>query len=117
MINLDPFLHLPGALAAFEFNERGEVRNQRRVSGVEFPGALLDMVSHMCVANTAIATMQAHGWEQLTGAQGFYPVEGITIVGLEWSVVSRGHLGVILDNRLANYEVTFAALSSDRGGS
>ncbi|CAK0779289.1 DUF2173 family protein [Gammaproteobacteria bacterium] len=115
MVNLDQLLDLPGAIAAFEFNERGELRNQRIVPGVGFHDALLDMISHMCVANTAIATMQARGWEQLTGAQGFYPVEGVSIVGLEWSVVSRGRFGLILNNQLANYEMTFAALA-DRSG-
>jgi roadblock/LC7 domain-containing protein len=55
--------------------------------------------------------MQARGWEQLTGAQGFYPIEGISFVGFEWSVVSRGRFGVILDNHLANYEGAFAALA------
>ncbi|CAK0765798.1 DUF2173 family protein [Gammaproteobacteria bacterium] len=115
MVNLDQLLDLPGAIASFEFNERGELRSQRVVAGVGFHESLLDMVSHMCVANTAIATMQARGWEQLTGAQGFYPVEGVSIVGLEWSVVSRGRFGLILDNQQANYEMAFAALAERTG--
>ena len=115
MVNLDQLLELPGAIAAFEFNERGELRGQRIIPEVGLHGPLLDMVSHMCVANTAIATMQARGWEQLTGAQGFYPVEGVSIVGLEWSVVSCGHFGVILNNQMANYEKAFAALAGRSG--
>jgi len=115
MVNLDQLLDLPGAIAAFEFNERGELRNQRMVPGMGFHESLLDMVSHMCVANTAIATMQARGWEQLTGAQGFYPVEGVSIVGLEWSVISRGHFGLIMNNDHANYELAFAALAERHG--
>lgn len=111
MINLEQLLELPGAIAAFEFNERGELRNQCTAAGVALHDSLLDMLSHMCVANIAIAAMQARGWEQLTGAQGFYPVEGVSIVGLEWSVVSRGRLGVILHNQLANYELAFSALT------
>jgi len=111
MADLEQLLNLPGAIAAFEFNERGELRNQRATSGVELRNSVLDMLSHMCVANTAIAAMQARGWEQLTGAQGFYPIEGVSIMGLEWSVVSRGHFGVILDNQLANYEMAFAVLA------
>ncbi|CAK0746574.1 DUF2173 family protein [Gammaproteobacteria bacterium] len=110
MSNLDQLLELPGAIAAFEFNERGELRNQCAAPGVSLYDSLLDMLSHMCVANTAIAAMQARGWEQLTGAQGFYPVEGVCIVGLEWSVVSRGRFGVILHNQFANYEMAFTAL-------
>jgi len=111
MSNLEQLLELPGAIAAFEFNERGELLAQRVIAGVELHVPLLDMVSHMCVANTAIATMQARGWEQLTGAQGFYPVEGVSVIGLEWSVVVRGHFGVILDNRAANYEQSLSALT------
>lgn len=111
MINLEQLLALPGAIAAFEFNERGELRAQRVIPEVELQVPLLDMVSHMCVANTAIATMQARGWEQLTGAQGFYPVAGVSVIGLEWSVVARDHFGVILDNRTADYDQTLAALA------
>ncbi len=114
MVELGQLLSLPGAIAAFEFNERGELRNQRVASGPgkELPESILDMVSHMCVANTAIAAMQARGWEYLTGAQGFYPIEGVSLVCLEWSVVSRGRFGVILDNHLADYEMAFVALGS-----
>ncbi|CAK0745894.1 DUF2173 family protein [Gammaproteobacteria bacterium] len=114
MSGLDFLLHLPGAITAFEFNERGEIRGYLCSAEIQFPIAIIEMISHLCVANTAIATMQARGWEQLTGAQGFYPVEGISVIGLEWSVVSRGHFGVILDNRSANYEMAFSALGNAR---
>ena len=117
MVELNQLLGLPGAIAAFEFNERGELRNQCVVSGpdMELHGSILDMISHMCVANAAIAAMQARGWEYLTGAQGFYPIEGVSIMGLEWSVVSRGRFGVVLDNQWADYEMAFTALAG-RGG-
>jgi len=114
MSSLDSLLRLPGAITVFEFNERGEVREYLCTAELELPVAIIEMISHLCVANTAIATMQARGWEQLTGAQGFYPVEGISVIGLEWSVVSRGHFGVVLDNRSANYEMAFTALGNAR---
>ncbi len=113
MNDLEQLLDIPGVMAAFAFNERGELRQHCIAPGpeTELDPSILDMVGHMCVANAAIAAMQARGWEYLTGAQGFYPIEGVSLVCLKWSVVSRGHVGMILNNRLANYEMAFAALA------
>ena len=97
-MDLDNLLGVPGAMAAFSFSERGELVDYRLAQGNDMGRTVLDMISHMCVANRAIAAMQARGWEQLTGAQGFYPVEGVSLIGFDWSVVSRGRLGVVLAN-------------------
>ncbi len=112
MADLDELLALPGAVASFTFDGQGKVLAFRTTPRADIGEMVLDMVSHICVANTAIATMQARGWEYLTGAQGFYPIEGMSFIGFEWSVVSRGQVGIILDNNQADYEVAFAALAS-----
>ncbi len=112
MANLDALLELPGARAAFTFNDRGELLDHRIVDGAEgLDAKVLDLLCHVCVANTAIATMQARGWEQMTGMQGFYPIEGFGFVGLEWAALTRGHCGVVLDNAAADYEAAYRALA------
>jgi len=70
----------------------------------------LDLLAHVFVANIAIATMQARGWESTTGQGGFYPVQGFTLVGFEWSTVGNGHQGVVLRNDVADFEAAYAAL-------
>jgi roadblock/LC7 domain-containing protein len=111
-VALENLLQLPGVIAAFEFTDRGELVAHELAPGSQIDASVLDMVSHMCVANRCIASMQARGWEQLTGAQGFYPVEGFGLVGFNWSVVCRGQRGLILANENADYEAGFAALGA-----
>jgi roadblock/LC7 domain-containing protein len=56
--------------------------------------------------------MEARGWEALTGQTGFEPLQGFSVVGLEWSVVVNGNCGVVVKNRDADYEATFKALQA-----
>ena len=56
--------------------------------------------------------MQARGWESSTGQGGFYPVQGFTLVGLEFSTVGNGERGVVLRNDSADFEAAYAALGS-----
>ena len=102
-MDLDRLMGLPGVLAAFSYDDCGELLDSRVTEGSEINDSLLDMISHMCVANRSIASMQARGWEQLTGAQGFYPIEGFGLIGFEWSVVCRRGFGVIMHNQDADY--------------
>ena len=50
--------------------------------------------------------------EKLTGMQGFYPIEGFTMVGFDWSAVTGSGLGVVLKNDSADYEAAYQALNS-----
>ncbi len=111
MPDLDKLMSLPGALASFEFNDRGELKESRIAEGSNLNDTVLDLVCHMCIANISIATMQARGWESMTGAQGFYPINGFTLMGLEWSAVATGSHGVIMKNGEADYEAAYAALA------
>lgn len=116
MNELDDLMGLSGALAAFEFTERGELRAHRIAEGSGLDETTLDLLSHVCVANMAIATMQARGWERLTGMSGFYPIDGFTLVGVDWSAVVDGGRGVVLENAVADYQAAYDVLSSRRRG-
>jgi len=51
----------------------------------------------------------------MTGQAGFEPVQGFSLVGLDWSaVVGRNH-GVVVKNRDVDYEAAFAALAHCQG--
>ena len=126
MVTLNALMQLPGAMAAFEFRGSGELLEHRIAYPDRLNDSTLDMLAHMCAANMSIATMQARGWEQVTSMKGFYPVQAVTLVGFDWSVVVSGlhreqykqdgkyslppFMGVVLANETANYEAAFAVL-------
>jgi roadblock/LC7 domain-containing protein len=110
MSSLDNLMSLAGAAAAFEFSSSGELTDHRVAEGSNLDADSLDLLAHMFVANIAIATMQARGWEKTTGQSGFYPVQGFTLVGLEWSAVGNAGCGVVLRNDTADFEAAYAAL-------
>ena len=112
MADLDTLMKLDGAMAAFEFNDRGELQASRIADGGEITADVLDLVAHVCVANEAIAAMQARGWEKVTGMQGFYPVQGLSLVGFDWTVVMHGNQGVILPNSKADFDNAYQALGA-----
>ena len=129
MATLEQLMTLPAAMAAFEFRGSGELLDHKIANP---DGALdktvLDLLAHMCAANISIATMQARGWETMTGMKGFYPVRQFTLVGFDWSVIVSGlqreakknagemllppFMGVVVANELADYEAVFAILES-----
>ena len=111
MPNLDQLMQLPGALAAFEFSDKGELVNCKITEGSSLNETALDLLSHVCVANTSIATMQARGWENMTGDQGFYPVEGFSMIGLDWTTVTHGQFGVVMENDKADLQAAYTALA------
>jgi roadblock/LC7 domain-containing protein len=111
MPDLEKLMSLPGALAAFEFSDRGELLASRVAEGCPLNDIVLDLLCHVCVANTSIATMQARGWESMTGTEGFYPVDGFTMVGFDWSAVTSGNFGVVLANEKADYQEAYDMLS------
>jgi roadblock/LC7 domain-containing protein len=126
MVILDDLMRLPGAMAAFEFRGSGELLEHRIAYPDRINPTTLDLLAHMCSANTSIATMQARGWEQMTAMKGFYPVQEFTLIGFDWSVVVSGlrrerhkqagrsslppFTGVVLANESADYEAAFALL-------
>ncbi len=126
MADLDQMMKLPGAMAAFEFRGSGELLDHRIAYPDRLDATTLDLLAHMCAANMSISTMQARGWENMTGMSGFYPVREFTLVGFDWSVVVSGlhresgkaggedllppFRGIVVANDKADYDAAFAAL-------
>lgn len=111
-MDLQKLMDLPGALAAFTYTDKGELQSHMLREGTELTAQVLDLLSRSCVANLAIASLEARGWEAVTGQTGFQPLKGFSVVGLEWSVVVDGNCGVVVKNRDADYEAAFNALQT-----
>ncbi|MGB5452623.1 MAG: DUF2173 family protein [Sedimenticolaceae bacterium] len=111
MMDLSKLMALKGAQAAFRMNDRGELQQHVLAEGTALDETALDLLAHMCVANNAIATMQARGWETKSENKGFYPVDGFTLIGMEWSAIAAYNLGVVLGNKDADYEAAYQALA------
>ena len=111
MADLNKIMSLQGALAAFEFNDKGELLESTITDEKVINKDVLDLLCHVCVANGAIATMQARGWEKMTGMSGFYPIKGFSLLGFEWTVVVNEHSGVIVSNNDVDFDKAYAALA------
>ncbi|MHB1052683.1 MAG: DUF2173 family protein [Thiobacillus sp.] len=111
-MNLEKMMDLPGALAAFTYSDKGELQSHVLREGTELTPQVLDLLARSCVANLAIASMEARGWEAVTGQTGFQPLKGFSVVGLEWSVVVNGNCGVVVRNRDIDYEASFKAVQA-----
>jgi roadblock/LC7 domain-containing protein len=115
MADLNKLMALKGAQAAFVMNDRGELQAHLLAERSALNETALDLLAHMCVANNAIATMQARGWEANSESKGFYPVNGFTMIGMDWSAITDGHLGVVISNADADYEAAYRALAEQGG--
>lgn len=111
MVDLEKLMALKGAQAAFVMNDRGELQQHLLAEGAALNETALDLLAHMCVANNAIATMQARGWEARSGNKGYYPINGFTLIGMEWSAITDSNLGVVVSNKDADYEVAYQTLA------
>ncbi len=111
-MNLDKMMDLPGALAAFTYTDKGDLQSHVLREGTELTPQILDLLARSCVANLAIAGLEARGWEAVTGQTGFQPLKGFSVVGLEWSVVVNGNCGVVVRNRDVDYEAAFKAVQA-----
>lgn len=112
MADLNALMKLEGVEGAFRFNPKGELQAHQIASGSKLNETVLDLLCHVCVANMAIATMQARGWEKVTGMQGFYPVNGFALVGFEWTAVVNQEYGVVVPNAKVDYDRIYQALNA-----
>lgn len=112
MTDLESLMAVGGVVAAFKFSSSGELEESKTRDNSEFTDTVLDLISHVCVANSAIATMQARGWENMTKMEGFYPIKGFTMVGFDWTVISSSEFAVIMPNTDVDYEAAYAALNA-----
>ncbi|MBN2873193.1 MAG: DUF2173 family protein [Halothiobacillaceae bacterium] len=111
MSDLKTLSTMPGVVAAFEFDDHGRLENEVITDGGAIDRETLDLLGHLCVANMAIGAMQARGWEGMSDVKGFYPVQGFTFVGLDWSTVSRGRRAAVLSNNHADVDAVYEALA------
>ncbi|MFV1983461.1 MAG: DUF2173 family protein [Thiohalomonadales bacterium] len=112
MIDLEKLMALDGAIGAFKMTESGELVEHQVSPDSELNETILDLLCHVCVANMAIATMQARGWEKMTGMEGFYPVNGFSLVGFEWTSIVNGEYGVVLANEKVDFEAAYSILNN-----
>ena len=112
MPNMDSLIALDGVEGAFKFSPKGELTEFKVSEGSDLTESVLDLLSHLCVANMSIATMQARGWETMTGMKGFYPINGFTLVGFAWTAVTNDEYGVVMPNGSVDYEAAYAALAN-----
>jgi len=110
MPNLESLIELGGVEAAFQFSPKGELKGFKVKDDSDLTESVLDLLSHLCVANMSIASMQARGWETMTGMKGFYPIKGFTLVGFAWTAVANDDFGVVMPNDSVDYEAAYAAL-------
>ncbi len=112
MVEITNLMTLKGAIGAFKMNESGELLEHEVSSGGELTETILDLLCHVCVANMAIATMQARGWEKMTGMEGFYPINGFSLVGFDWTAIVNGEFGVVISNKDTDFEAAYSLLNS-----
>ena len=112
MASVESLIELDGVDGAFKFSAKGELIDFKVSEDSELTESVLDLLSHLCVANMAIATMQARGWETMTDMKGFYPINGFTLVGFAWTAVTSDEYGVVMPNGNVDYEAAYAALAS-----
>ena len=110
MADLKNLSSMPGAIAAFRFGEDGQLVDSVISNENVIDQDTLDLLGHLCIANMAIGAMQARGWEGMSDLAGFYPINGFTFVGLDWSAVARDRQAVVLENEQADYDAAFKAL-------
>ncbi len=112
MADLSKLMGLDGAVGAFRFSNKGELLESNIAQDSELTEEILDLLCHVCIANMSIATMQARGWENMTGMKGFYPIKGFTMIGFDWTVIVNEEYGVVVPNSQVDYEAAHAALDS-----
>ncbi len=111
MSRVNELVAVQGALAGFRFSPTGSVLESEIKDTERLDADTLDLLGHVCVANIAVANMQARGWEKISEIKGFYPIEGFSFIGLNLSVVTRGDQAVVLENAGADYDEAYRALS------
>ena len=107
MANIRGLLHIPGVVAAGEFDDHGEL--------VDYCGEITlkvaKMAALMCKANEAIGNMQAAGYTEYTGKEGFYPVTGFAVSGPKKSALIVKNYGVFVENDKADFDALYKALN------
>ncbi|GAB4174751.1 MAG: DUF2173 family protein [Rhodocyclaceae bacterium] len=108
MADLRKLMSIPGAFAAGEFDDAGNLINYTGSISI----AAAKMAAQMCAANKLMGKMEASGWTAYTGQDGFEPCTGFAVSGPENSALVLGNVGVFVRNRDADFDQAFGVLSS-----
>ena len=108
MADLQKALSIPGVYAAGEFTDTGEL--------VAYAGNIslktAKMAAKMCAANKMMGKMQASGWTDYTGKDGFEPCTGFAVSGPDNSALVYGNVGVFVRNRETDFDRALAMLAT-----
>ena len=104
-------MFLSDVQAVFVMNDRGELQGHQLAEGTALDETALDLLAHVYVANNAIATMKAPAWEASPDSRGFFPIDGLTLIGMEWSAITAGNVGVVVGTAGADYESAYKLLN------
>jgi len=108
MADLQKAMGIPGAFAAGEFSDSGELLNY--MGNITLTAA--KMAAQMCAANKLMGKMEASGWTAYTGQDGFEPCSGFAVAGPENSALICGNVGVFVRNEGADFDKGLEILSS-----
>lgn len=107
MADLSKLMSLPGAFAAGEFDNQGNLINY--TGNISLTAAKI--AAMMCAANKLMGKMEAAGWTAYTGKDGFEPALGFAVSGPENSALIYGNVGVFVRNKDADFDKAFQVLS------
>lgn len=108
MADLSKLMSIPGAFAAGEFDDQGNLINY--VGDISLTAAKI--AAMMCAANKAMGKMEAAGWTAYTGRDGFEPATGFAVSGPENSALIYGNVGVFVKNAKTDFDKAFQILQS-----
>ncbi len=108
MADLQKAMSIPGAYAVGEFTDTGELLAY--VGDISLKTA--KMAANMCAANKMMGKMQAAGWTDYTGKDGFEPCTGFAVSGPDNSALVYGNVGVFVRNGETDFDQAFATLAT-----
>ncbi len=108
MPTLEELMQLPGAIAAGEFDNNGQL--------CAYTGDISEQAAEiaalMATANLAMANMQAKGYSAYTGKDGFFPVQGFAVAAGKYAACIAGNRGVFVELDKADFDKIFQTLLS-----
>ena len=100
MATLRELMKLPGAVAAGIYDDHGNL--------VAYAGDISEKAAEiaalMASANKAVANMQAKGWTEYTGKEGFFPVQGFAVAAGKYAACIAGNVGVFVELDKADFD-------------
>ena len=107
MPTVEELMEIPGAVAAGEFDDQGNV--------IKFTGDISETAAEiaalMAVANRSVGNMEAKGWTAYTGKDGFFPVQGFAVAAGKYAACIMGNKGVFVELEKADFDQIFKKLA------